>query len=75
MIYRVDSEGYKRGQTRGDVWEFRLVFGATFLLMLVPTVFSRLSLSHWGGTGGGHQTIFQEAASRTDRVIPFMFMG
>jgi hypothetical protein len=75
MTYQVDSEGRPGGQTRGENWEFRLAFAATFVLMLVTSVCSRLSLSHWGGTGSVHQSIFEEAASRTDKVIPFMFMG
>jgi hypothetical protein len=75
MTDQVDSEGRPRGQTRGEIWEFRLAFAATFILMLVPSVCSRLSLSHWGGTRSVHQSIFEEAASRTGKVIPFMFMG
>ena len=49
----------------------------TFVVMLVPTVFSRLSFLHWGESKGddAHRSIFHEARARTDQIVPFMFMG
>lgn len=74
MTFHTGTERRPNRRSRGDVWEFRLAFAATFLVMLVPTVFSRLILSHWGEeTARG--SIFHEAAARTDKIVPFMFMG
>ena len=77
MAFHADTHRRPDGRRRRAVWEFRVAFALTFLVMLVPTVFSRLSLSHWGESAGdgAHRSIFHEARARTDQIVPFMFMG
>jgi len=77
MAFHADSHRRPGGRPRSDLWEFRVAFALTFLVMLVPTVFSRLSLSNWGDSSGDgvHRSIFHEARARTDQIVPFMFMG
>ncbi len=74
MTFQTSSEPRRRRRSRSDSWEFRLVFAATFLVMLVPTVISRMALSHWGEERA-RGSIFHEAGARTDKIVPFMFMG
>jgi predicted MFS family arabinose efflux permease len=73
LSYRPEAAG---GQGRGDAWQFRLIFAVTFLVMLVATALSRLSFPpRREGAGRGHLSILQEARARTDRIVPFVFMG
>ena len=74
MTFQTGTEPRPSHRPRGDAWEFRLVFAATFLVMLVPTVISRLAMSNWGEEAA-RGSIFHEAATRTDKIVPFMFMG
>ena len=75
MAFHSDARHHLRGRSRNDVWEFRVAFAATFLVMLVPTVLARLSFSSFGENKGVHRSIFGEASARTDQIVPFMFMG
>ncbi len=73
MTYQVQSHR-PAGRVRSDLWEFRLLFAATFLVMLVSTVVSRLIPVH-SHDAEPRGSIFREAAARADRIVPFMFMG
>jgi len=75
MAFHTDAQHHPGGRSRGDVWGFRVAFAATFVVMLVPTVLARLSLSSFGDKSGEHRSIFSEARARTDQIVPFMFMG
>ncbi len=74
MTFHVEILRKAPRRKRNNVWEFRLLYAATFVVMLIPTVFSRLTLEH---LGEGHErgSIFHEAGVRADRIVPFMFMG
>jgi hypothetical protein len=74
MTIGIESPGRSIGNPRSDVWEYRLAFGATFLVMLVPTALSRLSLGYWSGRRP-RMSILREAGARTDRILPFVFMS
>jgi hypothetical protein len=73
MTYHVDSySAARRGQS--DKWEFRLLFMATFVAMLLSTVISRLIPARHVYTA--HRgSIFHEANTRTNRILPFLFMS
>ena len=74
MTFYSDKQHSPRGRARSDVWEFRLVFAAIYLVMLVSALFARLTFSRIG-ENRVQGSIFQEARARTDRVVPFVFMG
>jgi len=74
MSFYSHKQHSRRGRARSEVWEFRLVFAAIYLVMLVSAVFARLNIAHLG-ENNAKGSIFQEARARTDRVVPFVFMG
>jgi hypothetical protein len=74
MTIGIESAGRSIDNPRSDVWEYRLAFGATFLVMLVPAALSRLSLGYWSGQRP-RVSILREAGARTDRILPFFFMS
>jgi hypothetical protein len=77
MTFHVDTRGGHSRRAPSDVRQFRVLFAVTFMVMLVSTLFSRLALSRWGENTEAetHRSIFHEARARTDKIVPFMFMG
>ncbi len=74
MTIGIESHGPSLGSGRSDVWEYRLAFGATFVVMLVPAVLSRLGRDYWSDRRN-RPSIIRDAAARTDRILPFVFMS
>ncbi len=77
MTFHTNTQHHPVGRSRADVWQFRVAFAATFLVMLVQTVVSRMLLTKCGENEsvGPHQSILREARARTEQMVPFMFMG
>ncbi len=58
-----------------DEREFRIVYAGIFTISLVAALFSRLTPWRRQRSGDEHKSIIQEARTRTNRIVPFFFMG
>jgi hypothetical protein len=74
MAFQFDGPRGPSGRARANLWEFRVLFAGTFLIMLVSTLFSRLMPAH-RGADAARGSILHEASARAERIVPFMFMG
>lgn len=66
----------KRG--RKDVWEFRLLFAASFLVFFIAALIERLMPSYWLGRTGEprkSRSILGEAKDAANTYVPYAFMG
>jgi hypothetical protein len=78
MTVKVEQRGKARSRTHQDRIEYRLIFGAAFLVFLVAAAVSRL-LPARGRSGqavnGRRASVFESARMAAGSTIPFAFMG